>query len=92
MKVNEIMKLMPTKSRIILKMVAKEKSTESGIVLLSGDPNAPTEGEVLAVADDIDCVKTGDRVLVNWNQAVRTKFEEQDLFIVKEDALIAVFE
>jgi co-chaperonin GroES (HSP10) len=73
-------------------MIAKEKSTESGIVLLSGDPNAPTEGLVISVANDIDSVKEGDRVLVNWNQAVRTKFESEEFFIVKEDALIAVFE
>lgn len=73
-------------------MVAKDKTTESGIVLLSGDPNAPTEGLVVSVASDIDCVKEGDRVLVNWNQAVRTKFETEEFFIVKEDALIAVFE
>ncbi len=86
------MNLVPIKSKIILKMVEKEKSTESGIVLLSGDPNAPTEGEVVAVAEDIDCVKVGDHVLVNWNQAVRTKVDNEQLFIVKEDAIIAVFE
>jgi chaperonin GroES len=86
------MKLVPIKSKIILKMVEKEKSTESGIVLLSGDPNAPTEGEVIAIAEDIDCVKVGDHVLVNWNQAVRTKVDNEQFFIVKEDAIIAVFE
>lgn len=86
------MNLVPIKSKIILKMIEKEKSTESGIVLLSGDPNAPTEGEVVAVAEDIDCVKVGDHVLVNWNQAVRTKVDNEQLFIVKEDAIIAVFE
>lgn len=86
------MKLIPTKSRIILKMVEKEKTTDSGIVLLSGDPNAPTEGEVVGVAEDIDSVKVGDRVLVNWNQAIRTKFDDEQFFIVKEEAVIAVFE
>ncbi len=86
------MKLTPIKSKIILKMIAKDKTTESGIVLLSGDPNAPTEGEVIAVPDDITSVKVGDRVLVNWNQAIRAKIDHEDFFIVKEEALIAVFE
>ena len=88
----KIMKLVPIKSKIVLKMVEKEKSTDSGIVLLSGDPNAPTEGEVISVAEDIESVKAGDRVLVNWNQAVRTKLEDEVFFIVKEEAIIAVFE
>ena len=86
------MKLAPIKSKIILKMVEKDRSTESGIVLLSGDPNAPTEGEVVAVAEDINSVKVGERVLVNWNQAVRTKVDNEQFFIVKEEAIIAVFE
>lgn len=86
------MKLLPIKDRVVLKMIAKEKSTESGIVLLSGDPNAPTEGEIVAVAPDITTVKVGERVLVNWNQAVRTTVEGEAFYIVKEEAIIAVFE
>jgi chaperonin GroES len=88
----DILMLKPIKNNILLELIQKEKVTSSGIVLASADPTEVNRGKVLAVGPDVEDVKVGDEVLPNWNAAKKSKFEEQEFYVIDEEHIVGVFE
>lgn len=80
------------KNNVIVELIEKEKVTSSGIILKSADPAEVNKATVIAVGDDCLDVKVGDLVLPNWNAAKKMKFDERELFSVKEDDIVLIFE
>ena len=84
--------LRPIKSNVIIELIEKEKVTASGIILKSADPAQVSKGLILSIGPDVDLVKVGEVVLLNWNNAKRTKYEDKDLFIASQDEIILIFD
>jgi len=82
----------PLKDRVIIELVQKETVTSSGIVLSSADPQEANRGIVLAVGAEVLDVKVGDVILANWNKATKSKVDQDEFYIIKEEDIIAVFE
>ena len=76
----------PLRDNIIVKRVAHERKTESGLILQS-NAGEPDKAQVVAIGPKVDEVSVGDLLLVNWNKAV--KFEsEQYILPVTEVVLV----
>jgi len=82
------MNIRPLKNKVLLSQIQKETTTQSGIVLAAPDREAQTEGRIIAVGPDVEYVKVGDRVIVDWSKASIAG----DNFVVKEEFIVAVLD
>ena len=91
--------LRPLGDRVVIRPLAREEVTKSGIVLPDTAKEKPQEGEVLAagggrlndagerVAMD---VKVGDKVLFAKYAGTEFKLESEELLILSEKDILAV--
>lgn len=85
-------KLTPLGTQVIVRPDAAVKQTDSGILLSEAKTEASVAGEVLAVGRDVTEVKVGDRVHYGVYTGQKTKFDDLDLTVLKEDDIFAVEE
>jgi chaperonin GroES len=95
------MKLKPLEDRVVVRAVAEDEKTASGIVLPDTVKEKPTLGEVVAVGDGkwdesgakrvpMD-VKTGDRVIYGKYSGTEYKTADGDeLLILRASEILAV--
>ena len=93
--------LRPLGDRVVIRPLAREEVTKSGIVLPDTAKEKPQQGEVLAVGPgrtldsgervNMD-VKNGDRVLFAKYAGTEFKLEEEELLILSEKDILAVME
>jgi chaperonin GroES len=94
-------KLRPLGDRVVIKPIAREEMTKSGIVLPDTAKEKPQEGEILAagpgrILDDgkreaMD-VKKGDKVLYAKYAGTEFKVEGDELLIVSQKDILAIVE
>ena len=94
-------KLRPLGDRVVIKPIAREDMTKSGIVLPDTAKEKPQEGIILAAGpgkiDDngkrepMD-VKVGDKVLYAKYAGTEFKIEGDDLLIVRAKDILAIVE
>ena len=92
--------LKPLADRVIVKMLEKEETTKSGIILSSKSEEKSQIAQVLKVGDGakengkkVDmCVKEGDKVILNQYAGTTVKYEGEELIIVKYSDILAVVE
>jgi chaperonin GroES len=93
--------LKPLGDRVVVKPLAREEVTKSGIVLPDTATEKPQQGEVLAVGpgrvlDNGDRVtldlKEGDRVLFAKYAGTEFKHEADELLILSEKDVLAIIE
>ena len=92
-------KLRPMGDRVVIKPVAREETTRSGIVLPDTSKEKPQRGEVIAVGtgrvtDDgkrIEMeVKVGDIVLFAKYAGTEFKLDDDELLILSEKDILAI--
>ena len=93
--------LRPLGDRVVIRPLAREEVTKSGIVLPDTAKEKPQQGEVLAVGPgrvldsgeriNMD-VNNGDRVLFAKYAGTEFKLEEEELLILSEKDILAVME
>ena len=94
------MTLKPLADRVILKRVAAEETTKSGIILTSAAQEKPQVYEVIAVgpggvidgADIVMEVEAGDRVITGKYTGTEVKLDGEELTIVKQSDILAIVE
>jgi chaperonin GroES len=93
--------LRPLGDRVVVRPLAREEFTKSGIVLPDTAKEKPQQGEVLAVGpgkigDDgkrqVMDLKSGDRVLFAKYSGTEFKHEEDELLILREADILAIVE
>jgi chaperonin GroES len=91
------MKLKPLGDRIVVRQLAAEEVTASGIVLPDTAQEKPQRGEVLAVGDGryddgkrvpLD-VKVGDEVIYSKYGGTEVTIDNEDLLILRESDVLA---
>jgi chaperonin GroES len=94
------MKLKPLGDRLIVRAVEEEETTASGLVLPDTAKEKPQKGEVIAVGDGpiedgkrraLD-VKAGDEVLYSKYGGTEIKVDGEDLLVLRESDVLALFE
>ena len=92
--------LKPLGDRVIVKMLEKEETTKSGIILAGNAGEKSQIAEVIKVGPGIDsegkkiemCVKEGDRVILNQYAGTTVKYNNEEFIIVKYSDILAVEE
>lgn len=93
-------KIQPLGDRVVIKRLAAEEKTVSGIIIPDNAKEKPQQGEVIAVGPglwDEDGekrialdVKVGDKVLFGKWSATEVKIDGQELLVMKQDDVIAI--
>ena len=94
------MTLKPLSDRVVIKRVAAEETTKSGVILTSAAQEKPQIYEVIAVGPGgiVDgekvemMVKTGDRVITGKYTGTEVKVDGEELTIVKQSDILAIVE
>jgi chaperonin GroES len=84
--------LTPINSKMIVKLIEKEVTTASGIVLSRADPVEANRGVVVSVGPEVKDVVVGDNILPNWAAAAKTVYDGETLYILKEEDVVLIFE
>ena len=91
--------LRPLGDRVVVKPLAREEVTKSGIVLPDTATEKPQQGEVLAVGPGrvLDTgervtpdVKQGERVLFAKYSGTEVKLDQDELLILRESDILAI--
>ena len=94
------MKLVPLFDKVVLKQLAAEETTKSGIVLPGQAKEKPQQAEVIAVGPGgmVDGkeitmqVKAGDKVIYSKYSGTEVEVEEEKYVIVKKSDILAVLQ
>ncbi|MBR7081591.1 MAG: co-chaperone GroES [Oscillospiraceae bacterium] len=94
------MKLKPLSDRVIIKQIAAEETTKSGIILSSAAQEKPQIYEVVEVGpggvvdgEKIEMtVKKGDRVITGKYSGTNVKIDGDELIIVRQNDILVIVE
>ena len=95
------MNIRPLQDRVIIRRMEEETTSPGGIVIPDSATEKPIRGEVVAVGkglvlDNGDVrpldLKTGDKVLFGKYSGTEVKIDGEELLVMKEDDVMAVFE
>ena len=94
------MKLVPLGDKVVLKQVAAEETTKSGIILESAVQEKPLEAEVIAVGpggvvdgkEVVMQVKVGDKVIYTKYAGTEVKLGGEEYLVVKQSDILAIVE
>lgn len=95
------MKIRPLHDRVILKRMEEEERTAGGLIIPDTAKEKPQQGRVIAAGNgrilekgDVvpPVVKEGDRVLFSRYAGTEVKVEGEELLIMREDDILAIFE
>lgn len=90
------MKLAPLGDRVVLKPLAAEETTKSGIVLPGTEKEKPQQAEVVAVGPGTEEVKMevkeGDHVIYSKYSGTEIKADEETLIIVSQKDILAIIQ
>lgn len=93
------MQIKPLYDRVVVKRLAEDTKTASGIIIPETAKEKPQQGEVLAVGQGVYTdkgelrtlqVKVGDKVLFGKWGGTEIKMDGQELIVMKEDDILAV--
>ena len=95
------MKIRPLHDRVIVKRLEEERTSPGGIVIPDTAAEKPVQGKIVAVGKGkiledgqvrpLD-VKVGDQILFGKYSGTEVKVEGDELVVIKEEDVIAVFE
>jgi len=88
----------PLSDKVLIKMVAAEETTKSGIILSANSQEKPQIAEVIEVGPGITVdgekvemqVKKGDKVITSKYSGTEVKYEGEEYIIVKQSDILAV--
>jgi chaperonin GroES len=94
-------KIRPLHDRVIVKRLEDERTSPGGIVIPDTAAEKPVRGKVIAVGNGkilengeirkLD-VKVGDNVLFGKYAGTEVKVDGQDVLVMREDDIVAIFE
>ncbi len=94
------MKLKPLGDRVVLRQLAAEETTKSGIVLPGQNKEKPQQAEVIAVGPGavVDGklepmeVKVGDKVIYSRFVGNEIKLDDDEVMVVSQKDILAIIE
>ena len=90
----------PLSDKVLIKMIAAEETTKSGIILSSSAQEKPQIAEVIEVGPGINFdgekvemqVKKGDKVITSKYSGTEVKYQGEEYIIVKQAEILAIVE
>ena len=95
-----IFMLKPIGVRVVVKMLEKEETTKSGIILAGKSEEKSQIAEVIKVGDGTNsegkkvemAIKEGDKVVLNQYAGTTVKIDGEELIVVKYNDILAIVE
>ena len=84
--------LKPLEDHVILTSVKEDKTTASGIILVTDDKEKPSLAKVVAIGPKVENIQTGDTVIYQQYTGTKVTYEEQDYIIVQAKNILAIVE
>lgn len=94
-------KIRPLHERVLVKRLEEEEVSKGGIIIPDSAKEKPAEGKIIAVGTGkktedgkvipLD-VKVGDKILFSKYSGSDIKVDGEELLIMREDDILAVFE
>ena len=88
--------LKPLADRVVVKMLEKEETTRSGIILSGGSQEKPQFALVIEVGPGTEKVKMevtkGQKVVISKYAGTEVKLEGEEYIIVRQNDILAVVE
>jgi chaperonin GroES len=95
-KKSNTMNVKPLADRVLVRPVAAETTTASGIIIPDSAKEKPLRGEVLAVGngtkDEEMVLKVGDTILYGKYAGTEIEIESEKLLIMRQSDVLAVIE
>ena len=94
------MNIRPLHDRVIVKRMEEERTSPGGIVIPDSATEKPSKGEILSVGNGklLDSgelraldLNVGDKVLFGKYSGTEVKVDGDDLLVMREDDIMAVF-
>src|SRR5687767_1305901 len=95
-----LMKVRPLHDRLVVRRIEAKETAKGGIIIPDTAKEKPQEGEVLAIGNGklledgtkvpLD-VRVGDRILFGKYTGTDIKIEGEDVLILREEDVLAVF-
>ncbi len=84
--------IQPLGSRVLVKVLAEESTTKSGLFVPDTAKEKPQRGEVVAIGDDTETIKVavGDRVLYPKYTGTEIRLEGEDHLLIESTDLLAI--
>lgn len=82
----------PLKDKLLIAEGKKDTTTDSGIILDSRGMGNTTPGIVLAIGPEVEEVKVGDTVYLDWSKAKPVTVDGAQRVMISEKEIIAVLE
>ena len=86
------MEIKPLRKMVLIAEKARERTTESGIILGERGTGNIAYATVLAIGDEVSEVKVGDVILPEWGKSSVVTIDGAQRAMIKEDNIIAVVE
>lgn len=94
------MNIKPLGDKVVLKKLAAEEKTSSGLVLLESSKEVPQEAEVVAVGpggiidgkEVVMEVKKGNKVIASRYAGTEVTYDGEEYLIVKQSDILAIVE
>ena len=95
------MKIRPLHDRVIVKRLEEDRTSPGGIVIPDTAAEKPVQGKIVAVGNGkiLDngqvrpCdIKVGDKILFGKYSGSEVKLEGEELVVMREEDIMAVFE
>jgi chaperonin GroES len=95
------MKIRPLHDRVIVKRLEEDRTSPGGILIPDTAAEKPVQGKIVAVGKGKilengavrPCdIKVGDHILFGKYSGAEVKLEGEDLVVMREDDIMAVFE
>lgn len=79
------MEIKPLKNKVLVERLEAVKTTSSGIILARS--NEPEYAKILAIGEEVVDVSVGDKVLLDWNAAVKI----QDKYVIPVTSIVFIY-
>lgn len=84
--------VLPLGSRVLVRVLAQESVTASGLYVPDTAKEKPQRGEVVAIGDDAEVIRVavGDRVLFPKYTGTEIRMDDADHLIIESTDLLAI--
>jgi len=83
--------LTPVRDKVAVTRVESKKETDSGIIV-TRNINDVDRAKVIAIGPDVVSFEVGNQLLIDWNKAIKSSYNGEEIYLIKEEFIVAVFE